>query len=134
VVSYVIYLAISGALTFWAARTLSQAGREFLVTVYGDAERLPEAVTHLLMVGYYLVDFGFVCLYLRTGASVNDARELFEGLSRKLGVVMLMLGMMHLGNVFVLHWIRRSHHRSVAVSSSPESMALVRPPTPSVGP
>ena len=111
VASYVIYLTISGLLTFWGARALSRAGRDFLGEVYGEADRLTDAVVNLLIVGYYLVDFGFVCLYLRTGATVDDARELFEGLSRKLGFVMLVLGTMHLGNVFVLHRIRRGTPR-----------------------
>ena len=33
--------------------------------------------------------------------------EVFEALSTKLGVVLLVLGVMHLGNVFVLNKIRR---------------------------
>ncbi|MFB7371537.1 hypothetical protein ACFC0D_17005 [Streptomyces sp. NPDC056222] len=107
VVAYIVYLLISVALTIWVARTLSRNGRIFLADVLHGNEKLAEAVNHLLVVGFYLVNFGFVALYLSQDEAVADARSLFEALSVKLGVVLLVLGVMHLGNVYVLNKIRR---------------------------
>ncbi|WP_037912534.1 hypothetical protein [Actinacidiphila yeochonensis] len=107
VLAYVVYLVVSVTLTVWVARTLSSNGRIFLADVLHGDERLADAVNHLLVVGFYLVNFGFVALYLKTGSAVDDAREVFEALSVKLGVVLLVLGAMHLGNVYVLNRIRR---------------------------
>ncbi|GAA3898683.1 hypothetical protein GCM10022244_06110 [Streptomyces gulbargensis] len=107
VVAYIVYLLISVALTIWVARTLSRNGRIFLSDVLHGNEKLAEAVNHLLVVGFYLVNFGFVALYLSQDDAVLDARALFEALSVKLGVVLLVLGVMHLGNVYVLNKIRR---------------------------
>ncbi|MFF8468647.1 hypothetical protein [Streptomyces griseus] len=107
VVAYVIYLLISVALTVWVARTLNRHGRIFLADVLRGNEKLADAVNHLLVVGFYLVNLGFVTLYLRYADGVADARELFEALSVKVGVVLLVLGVMHLGNVWVLSRIRR---------------------------
>ncbi|AZK96072.1 MULTISPECIES: hypothetical protein [Streptomyces] len=107
VVGYLIYLPISVALTIWVARTLSRNGRIFLSDVMGGDEKLADAVNHLLVVGFYLVNLGFVALYLKIGRSVRDARELFDALSVKLGVVLLALGVLHLTNVYVLNKIRR---------------------------
>ncbi len=107
VVAYIAYLLISVALTIWVARTLSRNGRIFLADVLHGNEKLADAVNHLLVVGFYLVNFGFVALYLRQDQTVADARELLEALSVKLGVVLLVLGVMHLGNVYVLNKIRR---------------------------
>ncbi|MFF2521920.1 hypothetical protein [Streptomyces liangshanensis] len=107
VVAYVIYLLVSLALTVWVAWTLSRAGRVFLADVLHGNEKLAEAVNHLLVVGFYLVNLGFVALYLKGGDSVGSARELFEALSVKVGVVLLVLGGMHLANVYVLNRIRR---------------------------
>ncbi|WP_406383403.1 hypothetical protein [Streptomyces sp. NBC_01618] len=107
VVAYVIYLLISVALTVWVARTLSRNGRVFLADVLHGNEKLADAVNHLLVVGFYLVNLGFVTLYLRNDDGVTNARGLFEALSVKLGVVLLVLGLLHLGNVYVLNKIRR---------------------------
>ncbi|MEU3303228.1 MULTISPECIES: hypothetical protein [unclassified Streptomyces] len=107
VIAYVVYLLISVALTIWVARTLSRNGRIFLSDVLHGNEKLADAVNHLLVVGFYLVNFGFVALYLSQDDAVADARRLFEALSVKLGVVLLVLGVMHLANVYVLNKIRR---------------------------
>ncbi|MER5869016.1 MULTISPECIES: hypothetical protein [unclassified Streptomyces] len=107
VVAYVIYLLISIGLTVWVARTLSRNGRVFIGDVLQGNEKLADAVNHLLVVGFYLVNIGFVTLYLRSGETILDARGLFEALSLKLGVVLLVLGVMHLGNVWVLNKMRR---------------------------
>ncbi|MFI6699524.1 hypothetical protein ACIBJC_11210 [Streptomyces sp. NPDC050509] len=107
VVAYVVYLLISVALTVWVARTLSRNGRLFLSDVLQGDEKLADAVNHLLVVGFYLVNLGFVALYLKAAEAVENARGLFEALSVKVGVVLLVLGVMHLGNVYVLNKIRR---------------------------
>lgn len=107
VVAYVIYLLISIGLTVWVARTLSRNGRVFIGDVLQGNEKLADAVNHLLVVGFYLVNIGFVTLYLRSGDTILEARGLFEALSVKLGVVLLVLGVMHLGNVWVLNKMRR---------------------------
>ncbi|MFF4083404.1 hypothetical protein ACFYZN_28940 [Streptomyces sp. NPDC001777] len=107
VVAYVIYLLFSVALTVWVARTLSRNGKVFLEEVLQGKEKLADAVNHLLVVGFYLVNLGFIALFLRRTDEVTDARGLFEALSVKLGVVLLVLGVMHLGNVLVLSTIRR---------------------------
>lgn len=107
VVAYVIYLVVSIALTVWVARTLSRNGRVFLADVLRGNEQLAEAVNHLLVVGFYLVNLGFVALYLSGDGTIEDTRGVFEALSTKLGVVLLVLGVMHLANVYVLNRIRR---------------------------
>ncbi|MDF3143592.1 MULTISPECIES: hypothetical protein [unclassified Streptomyces] len=107
VIAYVIYLVVSIALTIWVARTLSRNGRIFLADVLRGNEKLADAVNHLLVVGFYLVNLGFVALYLSDDGTVLDTRGIFEALSTKLGVVLLVLGVMHLGNVYVLNKIRR---------------------------
>jgi hypothetical protein len=107
VIAYVIYLLTSIALTVWVARTLSRNGRIFLEDVLHGNEKLADAVNHLLVVGFYLVNLGFVALYLNGHDTIDDTRAVFEALSTKLGVVLLVLGVMHLGNVYVLNKIRR---------------------------
>jgi cytochrome b561 len=107
VMTYLIYLLIAVPLTIWVARTLSRNGRIFLVDVFHGNEDFADAVNRLLVVGFYLVNLGFVTLFLRTDSAVVDARGVFEELSVKLGVVMLVLGGLHLMNVWIFNAIRR---------------------------
>ena len=72
VIAYVIYLLVSIGLTIWVARTLSKNGRIFLADVLHGNEKLADAVNHLLVVGFYLVNLGFVALYLSDDETITD--------------------------------------------------------------
>lgn len=107
VLTYLIYLGISIALTVWVARTLHKNGQVFLVDVFQGNEGLASSVNHLLVVGFYLVNLGFISLALETRGGVPDTRAAIELLSSKVGMVLLVLGAMHLFNVYVFSAIRR---------------------------
>jgi hypothetical protein len=108
VITYLLYLVISGVLTFWVARTLFKNGRIFLVDVFHGNEPLADSVNHLLVVGFYLINLGFVSLALRVGYDIATWRQGIETLSWKVGMVLLVLGGMHFFNLFVFTRIRRS--------------------------
>ncbi|MFL5582842.1 MAG: hypothetical protein ACJ8AO_20950 [Gemmatimonadaceae bacterium] len=105
--TYLLYLAISIALTLWVGRTLYSNGFLFLVDVFRGNEALAHSVNHLLVVGFYLVNFGFVALHLKLYQDVIDARQTIEALADKVGVVLIVLGIMHFGNLYVFSRIRR---------------------------
>ena len=106
VVTYIGYLVISVVLTVWVARTLHKNGRVFLVEVFGD-EALADSVNHLLVVGFYLINFGYVSLALKLGYTVEDPQAAIEALSWKIGLVLLVLGSMHFFNLFIFSRIHR---------------------------
>jgi hypothetical protein len=105
--TYLLYLAISIVLTIWVARTLFANGRVFLVDVFHGNEKLADSVNHLLVVGFYLINLGYISLMLRLGYDVKDARFSIEALSLKLGAVLLVLGCMHFLNLLVFSRMRR---------------------------
>ena len=105
--TYLIYLALSVALTIWVARTLHKNGRVFLVDVFHGNEALADSVNHLLVVGFYLINFGYISLALKLGYAIETAEQSVEALSVKIGMVLLVLGGMHLFNLFVFSRMRR---------------------------
>lgn len=107
VVAYAVYVVVSVGLTVWVGRTLSRHGEVFLVDVFAGEPALAHAVNRLLVVGFYLLNLGYVAFALRIGGDVPDARVAIESLSTKIGGVLLVLGVVHLGNVFVLSRVRR---------------------------
>ena len=109
--TYLIYLAISIALTIWVARTLHKNGRVFLVDVFHGNEALADSVNHLLVVGFYLINFGYVSLALQLGYSVATTQQSIEALSVKVGMVLLVLGGMHFFNLFIFSRMRRRTSR-----------------------
>ncbi|HKD81809.1 MAG TPA: hypothetical protein VKH81_19100 [Candidatus Angelobacter sp.] len=106
VMTYLVYLLISVALTIWVARTLHKRGAIFLVDAFHSNAELAASVNHLLVVGFYLINIGFVTLVLKSSAVISSSRAAIELLSDKLGLVLLVLGGMHFFNLFVFSRIR----------------------------
>jgi hypothetical protein len=121
VYTYLVYLVISIALTVWVARTLHRNGRIFLVDCFHGNTDLADSVNHLLVVGFYLINIGFVSLALRFGVTAGNVKEGLESLSTKVGLVMLVLGFMHFFNLAVFTACRKRALHEKASS-------LVRPP------
>jgi len=107
VVTYLTYLLISVTLTIWVARTLYKRGAIFLVDAFHGNRELADSVNHLLVVGFYLINIGFVSLALKTADVINTSRGAIELLSDKMGMVLLILGGMHFFNLYVFSRIRR---------------------------
>lgn len=107
IVTYLAYLAISVALTVWVARTLHKNGRVFLIDSFRGNAALADSVNHLLVVGFYLVNIGFVTLALRHGEHATDTETGLEILSSKVGLVLVVLGAMHFLNLYVFAKLRR---------------------------
>jgi len=107
VYTYLFYLTISVALTVWVARTLFKNGRIFLVDVFRGNADLADSVNRLLVVGFYLINLGYVTLALRMGYEVATLQASIEALSEKVGFVLLVLGFMHFFNLYVFSRMRR---------------------------
>jgi hypothetical protein len=120
VVTYIAYTCLSIALTVWVAQTLHTNGRVFLVDVFHGDEALADSVNHLLVVGFYLINFGYVTLALKIGYAVETAREGIEALSWKIGLVLLVLGVMHFFNLLIFTRIQR-HKPHGHVPANPET-------------
>ena len=103
---YSCYVLISVAMTVWVARTLHSNGRIFLVDAFRGHQALADAVNHLLVVGFYLVNFGYILLALKTTDPLSTARDVIETESWKIGVVVLILGIMHIANIIILALMR----------------------------
>ena len=112
VITYLVYIVVSVALTIWVARTLTRNGEVFLIDVFHGEQKVAAATNRLLVVGFYLVNLGFVSLMLRVSQPVDSAQQAIEALASKLGAVALLLGVFHLANVLVLSRVRR--HRFVS--------------------
>lgn len=119
IITYGLYLALAVTMTIWVAKTLHKSGRVFLVECFHGNAELADSVNHLLVVGFYLINIGFVSLYLKTTETVAGAQGIFETLSGKMGVVLLMLGGMHFSNLLLFTKLRKRAH-----------LATMPPPVP----
>ena len=127
VVAYSIYLAVSLAVTVWVGRSLFKSGRIFLVDAFHGNAELADSVNHLLVVGFYLINVGFVTLALQTQGELSNTRGVIELLSSKIGVVLLVLGVMHFFNLFLFSRLRKRGQDRLAPPPLPPNAFLAHP-------
>jgi len=124
--TYLFYLALSIALTVWVGHTLHKNGRPFLLHAFDDNALTADSINNLLLVGFYLVNFGFVSLALRATAPVAGLQGAIELLSVKIGQVLMVLGGMHFFNMHMLHKLGR--RRPWVPSDAPPPLRPLSPP------
>ncbi len=107
VVTYVVYLFISVTLTVFVGSALSRSGRIFLLDVFGGQAAPAQAASRLVVVGFYLLNLGFVTLTMRMSGEIGGARQVIQVLSVKIGEVLLVLGGLYVANIGFLTRLRR---------------------------
>ncbi|HEY8133237.1 MAG TPA: hypothetical protein VII12_15260 [Thermoanaerobaculia bacterium] len=111
--SYLVYLAITLVITVWVAHTLHRNGRVFLLDAFHGNDALADSVNHLLVVGFYLINVGYIALVLRSDQKPNNLMEAMEIFSHKIGVVLLVLGVMHFINVKIFSAMRLRAQKAI---------------------
>ena len=108
-VNYLVYITISVFITIYVSRTLSRNGLAFLVEGFKGNVELAESTNHLLVVGFYLVNLGFVLLRMQTNVLIDTIEQLIIYQASGVGLVLLVLGLAHFFNMYVIHRISRSN-------------------------
>lgn len=124
---YVGYLAACAGLTVVVGAALARSGRVVMAAVSGD-ERVADAVSRLLVVAVYLLNFGYVALTLGAPGHVATGAQALGILSVKLGAELLVLGALHVASLLVFARIRR-RQRLPAGESAPPPWLGQRPRT-----
>lgn len=107
IVTYCFYIIISVSLTIWVAKTLLKNGKIFLIDIFHGNKEMADAVNHLLLVGFYLINLGYAVYTLREVYPIINTQEVIERLSVKIGLIILILGFMHFFNLYVFFSLRK---------------------------
>lgn len=128
ILTYAFYLAISIALTVWVAKVLFKNGRVFLVDIFHGNQELADSVNRLLVVGFYLVNIGYMSLVLKEEGSIQSTQVLIEVLSRKLGCIILILGGMHFLNLTIFFKLRNRARNEKTIFARVEEKQIFTEP------
>lgn len=112
VTTYAIYLLASITLTVWVANVLFKNGRVFLVEIFDGNIELAESVNKLLLIGFYLINFAYASMQLKVTDGITSVQALFEVLSLKIGMIILILGLMHFLNLIVFFKLRKNSKKA----------------------
>ncbi len=113
--AYTSYLGISIFITFVVGYILYRNGKIFLYDAF-DRKELADSINRLLLIGYYLINIGYIAKAIKIDNPLNSSASVIEALGIKIGTVLLILGGMHFFNIFVLNNFRKSKLKANALA------------------
>lgn len=138
-VAYALYLCFSIGMTIWVARVLSENGKMFLIKCFGQDEELAQSTNRLLVIGFYLVNIGFICTRLDGWRA--DTIDSIPEVGSKVGLSVLALGGMHFFNMYMIakfgrtvsNWAAQGgQDPSHPTQASPRNLPAAAMPSPRV--
>jgi hypothetical protein len=90
------------------SKTLSKNGEIYLIDGFNGNAELAKSVNHMLVVGFYLLNIGFVLLRLKTNSFIIDLESMIVYLSTNIGFVLVILGAFHFFNMLIVHKFREA--------------------------
>lgn len=102
-IAYAIYLVLTAGITIFVANYLFKNGKTFLMNAFNGNELLVKAINNLLKMGFYLVNIGYAFSTITIRYQINSTEELIRTLAVKIGSIILILGVMHFFNMFILY-------------------------------
>lgn len=101
ILTTVIYLLTAVTTTYLLGKSLNKQGEFFLRSIFKERMEIILPVNKILLIGFYLVNIGFVLPFLKQRQVLVTPGDCIEFLAYKLGVVYLVLGFMHFINIFI---------------------------------
>lgn len=117
--TYAAYIIISLTITVWVGTTLFRNGRVFLLEAFQGNKALANSVNQLLLMAFYLINIGFIALFLRFGSKPTDWIESVEYVSTKIGIVLVVSGAIHFFNMWNFAQLRKKSGPRVRIQSRP---------------
>ena len=117
VTTYLIYIVLTIILTVWVGRTLFKNGRVFLMEIFDKDEDIVDSINKLLLIGFYLINFGYALHNLIVRKEILNLAGCIEMLSFKIGLIIIVLGIMHFFNLFVLFRFRSKAKKANFIAS-----------------
>ncbi len=102
IIVYSIYLLTCFLITIYVGKNLHKNGL-FLIQDLFQNHEFARTVNNFLLIGYYLINMGYVAITINSFGQVETLLEAFSELSYRTGVILLLLGIMHINNISSLH-------------------------------
>ncbi|HZV70366.1 MAG TPA: hypothetical protein VFG10_12510 [Saprospiraceae bacterium] len=110
-VVYIFYIILSLWITIRVGNSLHKYGRPWIIYLIGE-ENLSDKVNDMLLLGYRLVNIGYILFTLMNGKpTLENMQSVIEFLSIKLGMIITLLAYLHYQNILMLYIFSKLKHK-----------------------
>ena len=112
-ISTIIYLAISIVVTVLVGYDLHKNGYYLILNLF-DNEVVSKTLNNMLLIGYYLVNIGYVAI----NVAVPNSLALYEHIelvAYKTATIVLILGVLHFNNIIMLTLLSKNKQKIISI-------------------
>lgn len=103
IIAYGIYTLITAFIVLRVGWVFYVNGAHYLYEVFEDDRPIADRLNFMLLVGYYLVNLGYVAFSIGFWPRITDTLELIELLAERTAWITISLAVMHYLNMI---WVR----------------------------
>jgi hypothetical protein len=107
--AYIIYLFITYVITVRVGLLFYRNGRIFILSLLHNDEKLTDFINRILLIGYYLLNLGYVALMLAGWQTITSWLDMFTIIVSMTARIMLTLAIMHFSNMAVIYFISKNN-------------------------
>ncbi len=101
-VTYSIYLLITSLIIVKVGFICYKNGNIFVMNLVPNDKEFCIRINKALLVGYYLINIGYVVISLSYWKSINSILELIESITMRTAIIIGILAILHYFNLFWL--------------------------------
>lgn len=111
--TYIIYLLITYFITVHVGLRFYRNGEVYILNMMQGDVKLTRFINRVLLVGYYLLNLGYVMLTISSWKLVTNWMEMLASIGFMTGKIMLTLAIVHYFNMAVILFISYRMHAPV---------------------
>jgi hypothetical protein len=104
--AYTIYSLLTYLITVRVGWICYENGLHF-VELAIPSPQLAKSINKLLLMGYYLINLGYITLLIYHWETISSWQTLMESICQKTGFIVLLLGLMHYFNLATLYFLSK---------------------------
>lgn len=108
-ITYSIYLTVGAIVILLVGKNLHTNGYYLILNLF-DNELFTKTINNLLLVGYYLVNIGYLAITIINFDKLDTLEMVLVALTDKIGIILFILGILHFNNILILSLLSRKKH------------------------
>lgn len=107
ILTYSIYLMVTIYITVVVGYKFYKNGIHLILNLFKPNIEGAHAINKLLLVGYYLVNLGYLAISIKGWPVIQSHNEMIKILFQQTGIILLALAVLHYNNLFWLYYLSK---------------------------
>lgn len=109
IATYLIYLLLASFLVFIVGYWFYRYGSVYILELFPGKVDFAQYVNKLLLVGYYLLNLGFVLNTFQSDVEISNGIASINFIARHLSDAILVIALMHYFNIIWIYFLSTNH-------------------------